>query len=96
MIVNCDARANVTIVGKAVGTRKGRFKAFTLDFGSIHTTVTAGRPTVLVIKPSKSVVSALHAATRRHQRVSLKLTLTASSHATQTTTTTRVAAFRIG
>jgi hypothetical protein len=96
VIANCDARANVTIVGKAVGTRKGRFKAFTLDFGSIHTTVTAGRPTVLVIKPSKSVVSALHTATRRHQRVSLKLTLTASSHATQTTTTTRVAAFRIG
>ena len=96
VLVNCDARANVTVVGKAVGARKGRFKAFTLDFGSIRTTVTAGRPTVLVIKPSKGVLSALRAATRRHQRVSLKLTLTASSHATQTTTTTRVAAFRIG
>ena len=96
VLVNCDARANVTVVGKAVGARKGRFKAFTLDFGSIRTTVTAGRPTVLVIKPSKGVLSALRAATRRHQRVSLKLTLMASSHATQTTTTTRVAAFRIG
>jgi hypothetical protein len=96
VLVNCDARANVTIVGKAAGARKGRFKAFTLNFGSIRTTVTAGRPTVLVIRPSKSVLSALQAATRRHQRVSLKLTLTASSHATQTTTTTRVAAFRIG
>ncbi len=53
VLVNCDARANVTVVGKAVGARKGRFKAFTLDFGSIRTTVTAGRPTVLVIKPSK-------------------------------------------
>ncbi len=96
VLVNCDARANVTVIGKAVGTRKGRFKPFTLDFGTIRTTVTAGRPTVLVIKPSSSVLSALRAATRRHQRVSLKLTLTASSHATQTTTTTRVAAFRIG
>jgi hypothetical protein len=96
VLVNCDARANVSVVGKAVGARKGRFKAFTLDFGTIRTTVTGGRPTVLVIKPSNSVLSALRAASRRHQRVSLKLTLTASSHATQTTTTTRVAAFRIG
>ncbi len=96
VLVNCDARANVTVIGKAVGARKRRFKAFTLDFGTIRTTVTAGRPTVLVLKPSSSVLSALRAATRRHQRVSLKLTLTASSHATQTTTTTRVAAFRIG
>ena len=95
VLVTCDARANVTIAGKAVGARKGRFKAFTLSFGSVRAAVTAGRPTVLVIKPSQGVVSALHTATRRHQRVMLKLTLTASSHATQTTTTTRVAAFRI-
>jgi hypothetical protein len=85
----------VSVVGKAVGARKGRFKAFTLDFGTIRTTVTGGRPTVLVIKPSNSVLSALRAASRRHQRVSLKLTLTASSHATRATTTTRVAALRI-
>jgi hypothetical protein len=95
VLVTCDARATVTIAGKAVGARKGRFKAFTLSFGSVRAAVTAGRPTVLVIKPSQSVVSALHAASRRHQRVMLRLTLTASSHATQTTTTTRVAAFRI-
>ena len=95
VLVTCDARANVTITGKAVGARKGRFKAFTLSFGSVRAAVTAGRPTVLVIKPSQSVLTALHTASRRHQRVMLRLTLTASSHATQTTTTTRVAAFRI-
>jgi hypothetical protein len=95
VLVTCDARANVTIAGKAVGARKGKLKAFTLSFGSVRSAITAGRPTVLVIKPPQSVVSALHTATRRHQRVMLRLTLTASSHATQTTTTTRVAAFRI-
>ena len=95
VLVTCDARANVTIAGKAVGARKGKFKAFTFSFGSVRSAITAGRPTVLVIKPPQSVVSALHTATRRHQRVMLRLTLTASSHATQTTTTTRVAAFRI-
>ncbi|MBV9416653.1 MAG: NUDIX domain-containing protein, partial [Solirubrobacterales bacterium] len=41
------------------------------------------------------VLQALHAAGRRGQRISLKLTLTASSHATQRTTTTRVAAIRV-
>jgi len=95
VVVTCDARANVTIAVKATGARKGRFKAFSLQFGSLRATVTAGRPTVLVIKPSQAVVNALRAAGRRHQRMSLKLTLTASSHATRTTTTTRVAALRI-
>jgi len=95
MIVTCDARANVTIGVKATGARKGRFRAFTIPFGALRTPVTGGRPTVLVIKPSRAVLGDLRAAGRRHQRVSLKLTLTASSHATSATTTTRVAAVRI-
>ena len=95
VLVTCDARANVTITVKAVGARRGRLKAFTLEFASVRATVTAGRPTVLVIKPAQSVLAALRTATRRHQRVSLKLTLTASSHATRSTTTTRGAALRI-
>ena len=95
VLVTCDARTNVTITGKAAAARKGRFRAFTLAFGTLKATVGTGRPTVLVIKPPASVVTALRSATRRHQRVSLKLTLTASSHGTQTTTTTRVAALRI-
>ncbi len=95
MIVTCDARANVTLAVKAAGARTGRFRAFTIQFGSLRTTVTGGRPTVLVIKPSREVLGVLHTASRRHQRVSLKLTLTASSHATRATTTTRVAALRI-
>ena len=95
VLVTCDARANVTITGKAVAARKGRFKTFTLEFGSLRATVVAGRPTVLVIKPSRGVVTALRAATHRHQHVSLRLTLTASSHATRSTTTTRVGALRI-
>jgi len=95
MVVTCDARANVTIAVKAAGARTARFRAFTIQFGSLRATVTAGRPTVLVLKPPPGVLTALRAAGRRHQRVSLKLTLTASSHATRTTTTTRVAALRI-
>ena len=95
VLVTCDARANVTITGKAVAARKGRFRAFTLSFGTVRSSVTAGRPTVLVIKPSHGVIAALRTASRRHQRVSLKLTLTASSHSTQTTTTTRVPALRL-
>jgi hypothetical protein len=95
VLVTCDARANVTIGVRASAARKGGFKAFSLEFGSLKTTVTAGRPTVLVIKPSKAVLAALHGATRRHQRTSLMLTLTASSHATRTSTTTRVSALRL-
>ena len=95
VLATCDARANVTITVKAVAARKGKLKAFSLQFGSLQATVGAGRPTVLVIKPSAGVVGVLRAAARRHQRVSLKLTLTASSHATRTTTTTRVSAIRI-
>jgi len=95
MIVTCDARANVTIGVKATAVRKGRFKAFTIQFGTLRTTVTGGRPTVLVIKPAGAVLGDLRTAGRRHQRVSLKLTLTATSHATRATTTTRVAALRI-
>jgi hypothetical protein len=95
VLVTCDARANVTISVRAVAPRKGTFKAFSLGFGGARATVTAGRPTVLVIKPPPDALSILRAASKRHQRVSLKLTLTASSHATRTTTTTRVAALRI-
>jgi len=95
MVVTCDARANVTIAVKAAVARKGGFRAFVTQFGSLRATVAAGRPTVLVLRPSQAVVTALRTAGRRHQRVSLKLTLTASSHATRTTTTTRVAALRI-
>jgi hypothetical protein len=95
MVVTCDARANVTIVVKATGARKGRFRAFTVSFGTLKAAVTAGRPTVLTLRPSQAVVGVLRTAAGRHQRVSLKLTLTASSHATRTTTTTRVAALRI-
>jgi len=95
VLVTCDARANVTIAVKAVGSRNGKFRAFTLAFGTIHSSVVAGRPTVLEIRPSQPVLAALRTARRRHQRVSLKLTLTASSHATQTSTTTRVPALRL-
>jgi hypothetical protein len=95
LVVTCDARANVTIRVKADAARSGHFKPFALPFGSLRATLTAGRPTVLVIKPSPAVVTALRTATRRHQRVSLRLTLTASSRATRATTTTRAAALRL-
>ncbi len=95
VLATCDARANVTITVKADAARKGKFKAFSLQLGSLRATVTAGRPTVLVIKAAAGVVKIVRSAGRQHQRVSLKLTLTASSHATRTTTTTRVSALRI-
>jgi hypothetical protein len=95
ILVTCDARANVTIAVNATGARKGRIKAFTIPFGNLRTTVGGGRPTVLVIRPSRAVVDDLRTAGRRGQRVALKLTLTATSHATRATTTTGVAAVRI-
>ena len=95
VLVTCDARASVQITAKALAARKGTFRAFQLQFGTLRAAVTAGRPTVLVIKPASGVLRALRTALRRHQHVSFKLTLTASSHATQRTTTTRVAAIRL-
>ena len=95
VLVTCDARANVQIAVEAAAARRGAVRGFQLRFGSLRSAVTAGRPTVLVIKPSSTVLRTLRAALRRHQRVSLKLTLTASSHATQRTTTTRLPALRL-
>ena len=94
VLVTCDARANVQIAAKALVARRGRFSAFQLRFGTLRAAVTAGRPTVLVVKPAAGVLRVLRAALARHQRLSLRVTLTASSHATQRTTTTRVAAIR--
>lgn len=95
VLVTCDARANVQITVNAVAPRKGAFKAIKLQFGTLKTSVGAGRPTVLLIKPASGALPILRAANKRRQRVSLKLTLVASSHATRATTTTRVSAVRL-
>jgi hypothetical protein len=95
VLVTCDARSNVQIVVEAHVARKGRLKAFQLRFGTLRGSVTAGRPTVLVVKPATGALPALRSALSRRQRISLKLTLTASSHATTRTTTTRVSALRV-
>ena len=95
VLVTCDARANVQIGVKAQAAAEGSFRAFQVQFGTLRATVTAGRPTVLLVKPASGVLPVLRAALRRHQRLSLRMTLTASSHATQRTTTTRVAAIRL-
>ena len=57
--------------------------------------MTAGRPTVLVIKAAPGVLPALRTTLHRGQRVSLKLTLTAGSGAKRKTTTARVSALRL-
>ena len=95
VLVTCDAHSGVRISGRAVVARRGRARAFQLEFGSVGASVTAGRPTVLIIKPAPGVLPALRRALRRHQHITLKLTLTASSHATTKTTTTRVSALRL-
>jgi hypothetical protein len=96
VLVTCDARSGVRITAKATVARKGRLRAFHLQFGSVRASVGAARPTVLLVKPAPGVLTPLRAALRRHQHISLKLTLTASSQATTRTTTTRVSAFRLG
>jgi hypothetical protein len=95
LLVTCDARTNVQITAKAVALRKGRFGAIHLNFGTLRKPVAAGRPTVLVIKPVRGVLAVLRAAARRQQHVALKLTLTASSQPTRTTTSARVPVARI-
>lgn len=95
VLVTCDARAGVHITARAVVARKGRLKAFQRQFGTVSATVAGGRPTVLVIKPGHGALPPLRSALRRHQHVSLKLTLTATSHATTRRTTTRVSAIRL-
>jgi len=95
LLVTCNARTNVQIAAQANVTRNGQHRAFQLKFGSLRTTVTAGRPTVLVIKAAPGVLPALRTALHRGQRVSLKLTLTAGSGAKRKTTTARVSALRL-
>jgi hypothetical protein len=95
VIVTCDARTTVQIAAQALVTRRGPFRAFRLSFGSVRSLVVAGRPTVMVIKPGRGVLATLRGALHRHQPLSLRLTLTASSHAARTTTTKRVSAIRL-
>jgi len=94
VLVTCDARTNVQLAAEARAARTGRNRAFQLHFGSAQTVVRAGRPTVLVIKSAPGVLPALRAALHRHQRVSLKLTLTAGSPPTHKTATKRVSLLR--
>lgn len=95
ILVTCDAQSGVEVGVKAQVARRAKFRAFSLTYGTLRSSVTAGRPTVLVIKPGVGVLKSLRAALRHHQRVSLKVTLTASARSTQRTTTTRVSALRI-
>lgn len=90
-LVTCNAKTRAQVTVQARVGSKARYKAFQVAFGRLQTTVSAGRPTVLVIKAAPGVLSALRAALGHHQRVSLKLTLTAGS---QATTTIPVAAIR--
>ena len=96
VLVTCDARSGVQIKAKAVVARLGRLGAFQLEFGTVRASVGAARPTVLVVKPARGVLVPLRAALRRHQHISLRLTLTASSQSVSKQTTTRVSAFRVG
>jgi hypothetical protein len=95
ILVTCDAQSGVQVGVKAQVARRAKFRAFSLTYGTLRSSVTAGRPTVLVIKPANGVLKTLRDALRHHQRVSLKVTLTASARSTQRTTTTRVSALRI-
>jgi hypothetical protein len=96
VLVTCDARSGVQIKAKAVVARKGSLRAFQLQFGAVRASVGAARPTVLLVKPARGVLVPLRAALRRHQHISLRLTLTASSQSVSRQTTTRVSAFRVG
>ncbi|MBV9802424.1 MAG: hypothetical protein JO130_04515 [Solirubrobacterales bacterium] len=95
VLVTCDAHTTVEITGMARTRRARRFKAFSLHFGSVQAQVSAGRPTVLVVGAAPGVLPTLRIALHRHQRVSLKLTLTAASRGSHTTTTTRVSDLRL-
>jgi hypothetical protein len=95
ILVTCDAQSGVEVGVKAQVGRRAKFRPFSLTYGTLRSSVTAGRPTVLVVKPGNGVLKALRDALRHHQRVSLKVTLTASARSTQRTTTTRVSALRI-
>jgi hypothetical protein len=89
VIVTCDARATIQVTAAAHAARKGRSRAFQLHFGSARSSITAGRPTVVVIKAARGVLPTLRAALHRDQRVSLKLTLTVAATQTIRKTTTR-------
>lgn len=95
ILVTCDAQSGVQVGVKAQVARRGVFRGLSLPYGSLRSAVMAGRPTVLVVKPATGVLKVLRGALRHRQRVSLKVTLTASSHATSRTTTTRVSALKI-
>jgi hypothetical protein len=92
LIVECDASTNVQITALGLVAPTRLYPAIRFTFGALKTSVSAGRPTVLVIKPGPSGLAAVRAAARLHRRVKLSLTLTASSNVTQTKTRARVVA----
>ena len=95
VLVTCEARSGVQIDGRALVARRGRLRGSQLQFGTVQGLVAAGRPTVLIIRPAPGVLPALRAALRRHQRVTVKLTLTASARGNRQTTTVGLPALRI-
>lgn len=92
LIVDCDARTSVQISVQGLAARTRLHPAIRFTFGALRASVSAGRPTVLVIKPVSSGLATVRTAASRHQRVEFRLILTASSHVTQTKSTTRIAA----
>jgi hypothetical protein len=88
LMVECDARTEVQITVRGLAPRTRLHPAIRFTFGMLRASAAAGRPTVLVIKPTPSGLAMVRAAARLHWHVKLNLTLTASSNGTQTTTRT--------
>lgn len=105
--VRCDEDASVTVTATATltGTGKKAHKALahpsvkttvrTLTLGRANAAVSAGHPVTLTIPLSASLVSKLTAAIARHQRITVRLLLTAMNAHGKSTATATVSALKL-
>ena len=82
-LVTCDAQSGVEVAVKARVARRAKFPAFSLTYGTLHSSVTAGARPCSWSSPRTACSKALRDTLRHHQRVSLRVTLTASARSTQ-------------
>jgi hypothetical protein len=86
--ISCTGALAVHVTVTEVVTRKGSHRGARLQFGTGGATFGAAGTLMLVVKPSHAASSELRAATKHGQRISLTVTVTASSGSKTVSTVT--------
>ena len=93
-VVTCDEHASAQLTVGVSVARNGSHPAARFTFALVRRTFYVGRRTITIV-PSKATAARLAAAARTHQRISLKLSITATGITRRTTATATLRAVRV-